>query len=87
MLDKRTELVSRAAMTTKLDRAVFDLECRLNELMEQRTRIWLELQDASPEHGEAALLEINFNDLEEKIGEVRGELARLDDDSDWRHQL
>ena len=63
-----------------LNRAIFDLECRLNELMERRTLVWLDLQDASPENGEAALLEIDLHKIEEEISEVRGELNSYDDE-------
>jgi hypothetical protein len=63
-----------------LNRAIFDLECRLSELLERRTLIWLDLQDASPENGESALLEISLHDIEVELSEARGDLARLDDD-------
>lgn len=69
-----------------LNRAIFDLEVKLSELLEDRMRIWLNLQDASPENGEAALLEIDLHKIEEDISQVRGELARLDCDDEWRRE-
>jgi hypothetical protein len=67
-------------MPPKTGRAIFDLECRISELMERRTLVWLDLQEASLEHGGAALLEIELHTLEKEIAEARGELGRLDSD-------
>jgi len=63
-----------------LNRAIFDLECRRGELQERSLRIWLDLQDASPENGEAALLEIDLHKIEDELAEVRREIYNLDDE-------
>jgi hypothetical protein len=63
-----------------LNRAIFDLECRRGELQERELRTWRDLQDASLEHGEAALLQIELTKIEDELADVRREIANLDDE-------